>query len=250
LGSCLYWNFGSYYCSFNLTATIGGAPANLTLPVPGAANSLSNNDAIVINGTVDCPLGYIKVPKDEAVGSWNDFCVAKYTMSDDGAGNPQSRPLETTWTSISQINARSECSSLGANYSLISNEEHMTIARNIERTPANWDGGVIGINSLNRGHHEDTPATDLQPGADDNDPCFGVTITGSCDYNTWNIERRTHRLDNDHVIWDITGNHFQWIDYNVTQANQPGASGWQQVDGLGGTIAFRYNLTNHYRWFN
>jgi hypothetical protein len=220
------------------TATIQNtslANANVTLPNPGAANSISATDAIKVNGST-CPMGYVPVPKNETTGTWNDFCVAKFHMTNN-AGNADVLPGVASWASISQNDARTECSNLGANYQLISNEEWMTIARNVEGRGENWDGGTPGTNSLNRGHHEDTPASYVTPAASDSNACAGVTITGTCDYTTWNIEKRTFRLDNGHNVWDLSGNYFEWMDYNVPQAQQPGVANWQEVDGLAGTIA-------------
>ena len=134
--------------------------------------------------TSPCPDGYILVPSNSEVGVQNDFCVMKYEAkawndvnSDDiidygevnangcnevdcttdnwGLSNhiPVSMPENHPWRKIDQASAKSECTSLGANYDLISNPEWMTIARNVESVDTNWSGGSVGSGCLFRGNN-------------------------------------------------------------------------------------------------
>ncbi|MBL7663759.1 MAG: hypothetical protein JNM93_01405, partial [Bacteriovoracaceae bacterium] len=205
-------------------ATLRGvaAPNNdvlLTLPKIGSANSLVAAKAIVID-TILCPYNYVPVAKNEEVGTWNDFCVAKFEMKDDGAGNAVSRATSLPWTSITQANAITECTSLGANYSLITNERWMTTAREIESLNANWQNGIPGgTNRLSQGNALD--GAGAQVAGSDFYPCINVTVTGGCSPTTWNRERRVHYLNNGYAVWDLSGNQFEWIDYIVPYANQP-----------------------------
>lgn len=56
-------------------------------------------------------------------------------------------------------------------YSLITNAQWQTIARNIEQVSANWSGGSVGAGSLNRGHSDSAPNNALAASTDD-DPCY------------------------------------------------------------------------------
>ncbi len=44
----------------------------------------------------------------------------------------------------------------------------------------------------------------LAASSDDNDPCYATGQT--CNGSTWNNQKRTHRLSNNEVIWDLAGN--------------------------------------------
>ena len=47
------------------------------------------------------------------------------------------------------------------------------------------------------------------PVSDDNKGCHGTEQT--CDGRTWNKQRRTHTLSNGEVIWDVSGNAWEWV---------------------------------------
>lgn len=122
------------------------------------------------------------------------------------------------WRQISQNDARTACSNLGSNYALINNDEWMTIAHNIYNRGSNWSNGSVGNGSLYRGHSDTSPAST---------PCDGlvenvVTNCATLDTNAANSnQKRTHTLSNNEVIWDMSGNVFDWIDWNIpcTAAN-------------------------------
>ncbi|MDH5717326.1 MAG: SUMF1/EgtB/PvdO family nonheme iron enzyme [Spirochaetia bacterium] len=178
--------------------------------------TVTSYDGTTIDFTVTvnqaCPTGYVKVPANISVGPADDFCVAKYEMKNVG-GVATSEAAGLPWVSISQTDAKAQCSALGAGYHLITNPEWMTVARNIENVAENWDSGTVGSGMLNTGHSDGTPANSLAAGTD-NDPCFG---TGQvCDDVTWNSQRRTHKLDNGEVIWDLSLNVAELIDWFVS----------------------------------
>lgn len=170
--------------------------------------------------SISCPTGYAVVPSMASVGAPDDFCVMKYEAKDDGSGNPISTDIGVPWVNINQADAKAKCQSLGLNYDLISNPEWMAIARNIENVALNWTGGSVGSGCLKRGNIG---------GAN---PCTG----GDSGYDGLNPESGTGRnslasltLNNDEVIWDLSGNVFEWADWtlggvlstNIAQIDRP-----------------------------
>jgi len=212
----------------------------------GAASACSTNS--VAYTLENCPTNFIRVPSLSPY-NFDEFCVAKYEMKVEGddtgideawsdTKNAESRPTGTPWTGMEQTQAKTSCEDMNSNngvtdkYYLITNNEWMTIARDIESTATNWSNGTIGgSEDVSRGHADMFPASALAASADDNDPCFGQTHGESCDGSTWHIQRRIHTLSNGQIIWDLSGNVYEWIDWNVTGAQKAGAQvGWGPFD--------------------
>ncbi len=186
----------------------------------------------------DCGLGFILVPAGTRAGeSAEAFCVAKYEMKilgDDNGDQPfnlfliaDSRPTGTPWVQIAdEAVAADACSSMGAGYAVLTNEQWQSIARNIERTASNWNSGVIGVGDINRGHADGDPNMALAS-ADDSDPCTG---TGQPDCaNPTHLDyaqKRTHRLSNGEIIWDFSGNAWERV---ADGPNGPDGL-WQRFD--------------------
>ncbi len=249
--------FSDASCSTEIgSATASGATVNVTVSTPLAVNTYtfyanasgvntsSCSSASVAYEKTTCPAGYIPVPANAAVGAPNDFCVMKYEAKNDGSNNPTSTEGTTPWVSISQVSAKSECQSLNAlnsvtdKYDLISNPEWMAIARNVENVASNWTNGAVSSGCLKRGNNGST------------DACLG----GSSGYNGANPEFGAARnalasltLDNGEVIWDLSGNVWEWVDWtlggalstNMAQASKPyitadGApvNAWRELDTL------------------
>lgn len=110
-----------------------------------------------------------------------------------------------------------ECAKLGKGYKLISNNQWQTIARNIEQVAENWSDGIVGSGALNRGHTDGDPNEALEASSADNDACFGTGQT--CTAATWDSQKRTHRLSNGEVIWDLSGNVREWIYDDLADLN-------------------------------
>ncbi len=168
------------------------------------------------------PQWYVKVPGNSAFGT-SDFYVmqyeAKYDTDGDGFGNDANTcsvsPLDTwnwatsgsdcpsSWTgrnvvgsphgspigSIYHDQAVAACAEQGAH--LITNDEWMTIARNVEKIGANWTSGTVGTGYLFNGNS-------------------GDTVRG---YNYGNSDKGLARntrarllLSNGMEIWDLAGN--------------------------------------------
>ena len=165
-----------------------------------------------------CPANYVAVPANSVVGTTSDFCAAKYEMKCTSdpmgvacTGTPLSQAANLPWQANQTI-AKAACTSLGSGYHLITNPEWMTIARNIEAVPSNWSSGTVNSGSINRGHSNNTGGVFLAAGSDV-DPCSGVGQT--CSDTTWAQLKRTHTLSNKATIWDLAGNAFEVIDWNV-----------------------------------
>lgn len=179
---------------------------------------------------VNCPAGYIAVPGNPLYGT-QDFCVMKYEAKAVG-GQAVSQAAETPWVSINQTTARTACQNVGGR--LMNLRERQTIARNLEGVGSNWSGGSVGSGSLWRGHSDNAPAGALAASTNDAD---GYSGTGNV---APSVERRTHTLSNGQVIWDMSGNVYEWLDDIILGQEKPNnASGafWQEwtVFNTGGT---------------
>ena len=140
------------------------------------------------------------------------------------SNSPTSTGSGLPWRSITQIDAKAECESIGAH--LITNAEWMAIARDIESVSSNWAGVV-----LNRGHTDNVPASALAASTD-SDPYSG---TGQ----TTGEQKRTHTLSNGEVIWDFAGNVRDWVDDKVScfvdvcpSTLTPRPTGWQNYTAI------------------
>jgi formylglycine-generating enzyme required for sulfatase activity len=204
----------------------------------------------------ECPTGYVSVPGDARYGTAGGFCVMKYeakcaatadpttgltspdtgyqTYCNDGAAactgeagggadacttangkavvsTPSGYPI----ANISQTDAKAYCSALGTGYHLITNNEWMTIARNIEKRGENWTSGTVGTNGLYRGHSDNTPATALVANSDDSEGYEGTGNSASSQ------EKRTFALSNGEVIWDLSGNVYEWNQDTIKRKDEP-----------------------------
>ena len=190
-----------------------------------------------------CRNGYVRVPGDNTFKT-RKFCIMKWEAKCgllDGQGCtaekltrvPVSEAYSTPWVSISQNDATTECASLGMNYRLISNTEWMVVATNVASVASNWDGGVRGTNNLNTGHSDNNP---------------GYACDGNQEYvetdcaNTGNepdfIQKRTYTLSNGNVIWDLSGNVWEWTTY-FNKNHKP----YDDTDSSAPVAAWReYNL--------
>jgi type II secretory pathway pseudopilin PulG len=185
----------------------------------------------------DCPEGFIKVP-------WNidfnqpGFCVMKYEATYEDATVPTSNrwwslnwntmhyierkvPVSKAWlypiADVSQSWAIESCKSMWAGYHLITNNEWMTIARNIESVWSNWSWKSTGswyiYNWVSNTSMWCTWATTK-----------AVYTLLTRDFWTttwwwfWNAlcdSKRQLTLSNSEIIWDLSGNvreHVNWAN--------------------------------------
>lgn len=156
-----------------------------------------------------CPDGYIFVPGNplyETPYKGDNFCVMKYTASSDRSQRerrPISEKNDRPLTAVNYNTATSDCSFLGGNFHLMTNDEWMVVSRNIEAYAANWSGGEIGKGILARGNSDSRIV--LRPGKDDQ-PHFGLNEEDK----DWD-HRRFHILSTGEKIWDMAGNLWQWV---------------------------------------
>lgn len=172
---------------------------------------------VFANGT-SCPAGYIVVPGNASFGT-SDFCSMKYEAKNNGSGNAVSLAAGTPWTNISQTDAISAASSACTSCHLITEAEWMTVAANVLSVPGNWTSGTVGSGLIFRGHSDGNPAGVIEAGVDD---ANGYANTGNST-SSGPAQRRTLTLTNGEVIWDLSGNAWEWTNATIT-GNQPGLS--------------------------
>ncbi len=160
-----------------------------------------------------CPKGYVLVPGNPDYSTptpGKDFCVMKYEASKKrlfGGKRKAVSAKKVPWVWISRSEAEAACEANGPGYHLITNSEWMTLARNIESTPANWSGGRIGKGVIPRG--KSNSYVPSAPSHDEN-PYFGTSYP-----DDW-THKRTHELSNGEVIWDMAGNVWEWVSDRQT----------------------------------
>jgi hypothetical protein len=191
-------------CVISGTPTAAMDPTSFTVT---ATNSSGTGSAPVTIEIKLCPANYVRVPKDESVGTTQDFCVAKFEMKNVNLIATSQAAL-TPWVSKSQGEMKTLCSNLGTGYALINNSEWMTIARNLEKQGANWSNGAPNSGSAYVGHSDNAPKQ-LLPVVNENDEYDGTQ-------NTSGNQRRTFYLSNGEKIWDFAGNAWEYVDWTVT----------------------------------
>ncbi len=174
----------------------------------------SNNNQDTIEEPLNCPTGYVPVPANTNL-SVPAFCVMKYEASNDGSGNAVSDETRVAWFSINQINAKAKCTDLGVGFDLISNAEWMSIGHNIENVAENWSDGVVGEGFLTRGWAASgDPFTNSSRAPHSLSTCLYNSGADGCSATGLHRQRRTHILSNGEEIWDLAGNHREWVDWS------------------------------------
>ena len=225
-------------------------PMDLTTDEAGNGNQGGGHWNIEIGSLpIDCSGlnggNWVGIPGNTNYGT-DRFCVMKYEAKEESSF-PVSRPNDAPWTSISQADAVSACQSLGPGYDLISNQQWMTIAENIAHVDGNWSNGTVGQGSLSRGHADDSPNQGLGATIDDDHGCI---YTGQeCSGSSWDAQRRTGVLSNGEVIWDLTGNAEEWVNYNQAsgKAEPSHSDRVEYTDVTGGSVTWKQDLipSNH-----
>ncbi len=203
-----------------------------------------------------CPEWFIKVP-------WNEefmqpgFCVAKYEASystpnnittlqdretDDYIASKTDIVSKAWWyaiTEITQTNAIASCKSLWEWYHLITNNEWMTIARNIEATQSNWSGNAVWSWFIYNGRSEDLSRwCDWNWDSSRAEPTWIECSEKRNDLKSRNILL----LSNWEEIWDLAwnvrehvnkANTIDWTNYNFWWTKIIWSSGWTSWDDDG-----------------
>jgi flagellin-like protein len=158
---------------------------------------------------------------DTYVSCPTDCNVANYDIVSSAEGYPIAHIRQDY---AYEFDAKEACESIGEGYHLITNEEWMTIARNIERQPENWTGGQVGSGSLKIGNN--------------NGSC---TVSSACyngedpEYTTKTSQDETAKLvlSNGSSIWDLSGNMWEWVDKTLECQYHPvGLEGGEQSEWL------------------
>ena len=199
----------------------------------------------------NCPANYSKVTGNFTLGT-QDFCVMKYEAKN-VSNIATSTSTATPWVNLPWQQARAECSKLGSSYHLITDDEWLTIANNVVQQPSNWFGGVVGTNFIWSGHNDNGPTNTLAADASDANGYSGTgDSASSCDgvYSNFVIgddvitgracvgQKRTLTLSTGDVIWDFSGNVYEWTDkiIPIEERYHGGVSSWMTYNNDGGLI--------------
>jgi len=195
------------------TSSLSAAAYTLYANATNAGSNASACSTANLSYTVElCPTGLVAVPENLALGV-SAFCVMQFEAKN-VAGTPTSQASGSPWVSINQTDSKTECTSLGASYDLISNPEWMTIAYDIEATDSNWSGPSVGTGMLNRGHSDNSPTSALAVTVDSDSYDGTGNNSGQAAGSGWE-QKRTHTLSNGETIWDIAGNVWEWTDWSL-----------------------------------
>jgi hypothetical protein len=196
----------------------------------------------------ECPDGFIRVPWNPEF-STKTFCVAKYEMSYNDGYTPNSTNWD--WNTISyvawkQIGSQAwkypivditqpqaivACASMGVWYHLITNNEWMTIARNIEWVALNWSSGKIGQWNLSNGVSNDTSLWCAWQ-IDTTYPTKRATKTWKWTSDACNLKRK-HKLTNGEEIWDLAWNVWEHVNKEITWTTTMAGVVWEpDSDGI------------------
>jgi hypothetical protein len=177
-----------------LTPGVYSFYANTTNTSSTVSNCSSVNAFYTLSS---CPSEWVRVEGSSVHGT-DAFCIMKYEAKNI-AGVPTSQANNAPWVNIDQQRASLSCRTLGVDYDLVSNPEWMTMAHDIESVDANWSGGSVGSGCLFRGN----------AGLDDACGYDGV----NSEYGSGRDSRASFELSNGEVIWDLSGNVWEWIDW-------------------------------------
>lgn len=239
-------------CPYSSGAYVSKVSATLTYGASNDQHTVST--ATYVPASRVCPTGFITVPGSDDYGT-SGFCVMKYEAkaddNGDGIGDTNQTTGSNTWpantypisatrklvstaagypvVNISQTTSLSAAALYTANCDdgchLITEAEWMTIVQNVLSVPSNWTdaGGTtheVGTGYIYSGHSDNSPASASE--ADTNDT---NGYTGTNGNTTPSNQRRTLTLTNGEVIWDLSGNIYEWSSATIAGTLQPGLSG-------------------------
>lgn len=203
------------YLTFNNVKNTNRSPAPSQCPtgfVPVPGNYLYGTEGFCVmkweaktdaNSTVQTACRYDATNYGQwyhlKTGAGYDCNVGKYNIVSTSANYPISMiALEDDGT---DYDARDACTSIGGH--VITNEEWMTIARNIEIVPENWSSGIVGQGYLPRGN-----SNYIKVG---NSYVYDGGTVGS------DANKRSLKLTNGSEVWDLSGNVYEWNDRTTTE---------------------------------
>jgi len=140
------------------------------------------------------------------------FCIMRTEAKKGEDQMPISAYEGKPWASLNSAEAKQYCQGIevaDGSCDLISNPQWMTVAREIEANPLNWQTGEVGGGLINLGHCNYRPnmSTVIE------DPT-NYWDQDTSDSQVWEY-RRAHFLNNGEVIWDLGGNVNEWVDWTT-----------------------------------
>lgn len=211
-----------------------GAATEFNLYAKGSVSTSCSN--LNQKYTFSCPTGYIRVPSNTSLGTTNDFCVMKYEAKSGPSNNAISESAGNPIVSFKVGDSQAKCTNNGAKYDLISNPEWMTIARNAESVSSNFQAGVFARGWAARSDYGDSWSNTAVATSTDSS-CLYNTGADTCGSTGSHLYKRTLNLSNGEIIWDLSGNVYEWVDWDLSSAGvQTGsincASSWVEFPTL------------------
>jgi len=176
-----------------------------------------------------CPTGFVTVPGNSSYGT-SDFCVAKYEMKQASGTVPVSRASGTPWDNISYADAVTYSANVAdcIGCHLMTEAERLTIAQNVLNVASNWSGGSVGSGYIFSGHSDSVPNNAAPADGSDSNSYVGTNNSSGETAATYglqgNSQRRTLTLSNGSVIWDLSGNVWEWTQGSIPGNQQTGLS--------------------------
>ena len=189
----LWWEFG-----WRLVKPIFTNSSNYTARSLMVWGQLSLNSYYRNSNT--CPANFIPVPWNKEL--WQpSFCIWKYEASWEDTQSPfTTLEWKTPLTSINISDSVVWCKWNWSNYNIMTINQWLTIARNIEEQAVNWHWGLIGETYIKWWNNWNT-----YNGFDN----WGIMKTAE----TWNIhdDLRILTLSNNEEIWDFIWNAWELV---------------------------------------
>jgi hypothetical protein len=230
----------------NSTCEISGIPYDILpqtvyqLTAQNEAGSVTAS--VTLASDLTCPSDFVAVHANTSLNVYA-FCVSKYEMkcsgsscSDVSSVGPSATAQAVSqkeglpWVRITQSNALVACSNLGDKYGLVSNPEWMTIAYELESKDENWTSGAKGTGMLFKGHSDGlklsgAPNTHSSlEAALDSDPYYLTGNNASEASGFGKEQKRTHTLKSGDILWDFSGNVWEWSNWELDELLTSGPS--------------------------
>lgn len=186
--------------------------------------SACSNNVVAYYDKKSCPDQYVAVYGNEAVMTEGlsstgnmpyDFCVMKYeakSVTNDPAGKPVAKTRMGLTPYLNEnmdiYAAQTYCKNNGPGYHLVTNQEWMSMARDIETVATNWTRGVVGQGMLANGNALEP---DIYPAGEDSNGFYAMNV-GADGSNKQ--KRRTLYFSADEThnpIWDLSGNVAEYV---------------------------------------